>query len=516
VAASLRLALLLLPALSAAAENVSLLEAISRTLKQHPRLEVEREQVRIAQAAQLLSAGIFDTVFTAGAQQVRSNTPLAGLTRLQVEQGGLGGGSQATNSSTAGGGFSKLLRNGIQLSSSVSLARTTDNIVQRQGVNLSQVRFQLVLPLQRGRGREIVPAEETAAEIGTQAARLELNHTAASLIADTAARYWEAGAAKQNLEVLREAEERGALLVNNVRTLVDADRLPRAEMQQVQANLAGRAANRAAGEQRLVEALQALALALGTPVEELGRELDTPDPLPDGETATLPSMDNAAIDSWVRVALTRRADYLGLQKLQGAFDTRRQAAADGFRPQLDLRVGSGYSGLKEGRNPAQWLASPFGNVGGVDLTAAVEYSFPIHHSTARGQLEKATAQQRQNRLEAADLGRTIASGVQTGIGAYKASVIRVQRAREAVDASQAALDGEREKLRLGVGSVVDLLTVEDRLNSARAGLVEARLNFAVLLTRLRFATGTIVIPDQPAQTVQRDIFYRPPWEDPGA
>ena len=82
----------------------------------------------------------------------------------------------------------------------------------------------------------------------------------------------------------------------------------------------------------------------------------------------------------------------------------------------------------------------------------------------------------------------------------------MQQARIAVDVSQAALDGEREKLRLGAGSVVDVVTLEDRLTTARAAFVDAGLNYAVLLARLRFATGTIIEPDRMAQTVNREIF----------
>ena len=78
----------------------------------------------------------------------------------------------------------------------------------------------------------------------------------------------------------------------------------------------------------------------------------------------------------------------------------------------------------------------------------------------------------------------------------------------------AFVDLLREKLRLGAGSVVDLLTIEDRLTNARNAYVEAGLNFAALLARLRFSTGTLIEPHRLAQTVDRQIFYRPPWEDP--
>jgi outer membrane protein TolC len=62
----------------------------------------------------------------------------------------------------------------------------------------------------------------------------------------------------------------------------------------------------------------------------------------------------------------------------------------------------------------------------------------------------------------------------------------------AVQRFEEALAGEREKYRLGVGSIVDLLTVEDRLTVASALAVEAEANFAAALARLALVSGSIL------------------------
>lgn len=263
----------------------------------------------------------------------------------------------------------------------------------------------------RGRGRSIVAADEIAAEIEAQAALLDLNQTAATLIADTVSRYWEAAAARQSLEVATQAEERGQVFLDHVRTLIDADRLPRAELQQVLANVAGRAANRAAAEQRLIEATQALALATGTELEELKRNLDPADALPDAETASFQSMDTAAVNGWVSRSLLRRADYLSLRKTHGSLEVRRQAAADRLKPRLDLQFYTGYTGLKEGRRPDRQISSLFTRIGGVYMSAGFEYVLPLRNSAARGQLEQATAMARRKQFTAEDLARSIGSEI---------------------------------------------------------------------------------------------------------
>ena len=497
----------------AAEAQVTLMQSIESALARNPRLAVEREQVLMARSRILQASSLFDPQLGAQLQQARANVPLTGLQRFTVISSGLSESAQSSNQTTGLGSANVLLRSGLQLSSSLNLSRSTDNLAQRQGVNLSQLRFQAAIPLLRGRGRAIVAAEESAAGIETEASLYDLNHTASTLIADTASRYWELAAAELNVQVLQEAEDRGQVLVETVRTLIEADRMPRAELQQVLANLATRIANRAAGEQRLTNAMQALELAMGLGVEELRRVLKTGDALPDGETARQPSMGDAELGAWIGRSLERRADYLNLRRRQGAIEVRQVAARDRLRPQLDLKFSTGYSGLNEGRRPDRLFHSPFTNAAGVDLSGGIEYNLPLGRHAARAQVDALVATSRQNQYSTQDLGRSIASSVLAAVAAYRSAIIRAQQARQSVDASRAALDGEREKLRLGVGSVVDLLTIEDRLNQARSAYIDATLNYAVLLTRIRFATGTFIDPQQSSHTVSPSIFLRPPWED---
>jgi outer membrane protein TolC len=90
------------------------------------------------------------------------------------------------------------------------------------------------------------------------------------------------------------------------------------------------------------------------------------------------------------------------------------------------------------------------------------------------------------------------------------AALQLQRVQQAVAASQAALEGEREKYRLGVGQIVDVLTMEDRLTTAEQNQVTAELGYALALTQLRFATGSIVEPDKTVQSVDRDVFFNVP------
>jgi len=96
------------------------------------------------------------------------------------------------------------------------------------------------------------------------------------------------------------------------------------------------------------------------------------------------------------------------------------------------------------------------------------------------------------------------------LNAVRNTAAAVAQAREAVKSFQAALQGEREKFSLGSSSVVDVLTIEDRLTTALTNQVSAELAYALALAQLRSATGTIVEPDKPVQSVNRDVFVNLP------
>ena len=123
---------------------------------------------------------------------------------------------------------------------------------------------------------------------------------------------------------------------------------------------------------------------------------------------------------------------------------------------------------------------------------------------------RAQSSVRQAELRTLQTSQTIMASVVTAVAGVRNAALQLQRAREAVASSQAALDGEREKYRLGVGQLVDVLTMEDRLTTAEQNQVTAELGYALALTQLRFATGSIVEPDKAVQSVDHEVFLTVP------
>jgi len=492
------------------APTLGLIEALQSTLSNQPALHIEEEQVVTTRAFLRQSHGPFDTVLGTTLAQNRINSPLTLLTQQQNSAVGIFTNNQVSNVTTLDIGATKEYRNGITISPSFLETRTTDNINDTGGINLTTLGFQVDVPLLRGRGRNVVAAAETAAGIEVEATLLDLNQTISGLLSDTVSSYWNAVGAARNLKVAQESEDRGKVYVDNVQTLITAGRVPEAEIHQVKANLAARSAARVAAEQSLIAACQQLALAMGMNTDQMAGVGIPADDFPLDDAQVLGVLDSHSVQQFFDLALARRADYLAARKRETEQKTLVTPARNSILPQVNLNLSTGYSSLSEGTGVVSFLDATGRAPHGPDVGVGVTFQFPPSNNAAIGALMLAQSNLHQAELHTLQKSQSIMAAVVTAVGGVRNAALQLQRAREAVAASQAALEGEREKYRLGVGQLVDVLTIEDRLTTAEQAQVSAELGYALALAQLRFATGSIVEPEKAVQSVDRDIFYTVP------
>jgi outer membrane protein TolC len=485
--------------------TLTLQEALESTLREHPQGRIGEQQVVASRGVQREASGIFDPVISSGMQQTFAPTPLS--TAQQVANGG-GPNSAETNLTVFNASATTLYRNGIAAGPVIELDRTRDTVLNAAGINQSRLAYQLTIPLLRNKGPEVVAAQEISAGVQVEASQLDLNQTFTDLLTNTAVSYWELVGAIRMLGVAFSSEQRGQMLFENVSDLIRAEHTPRNDINQVRANLADRIAGRIAAGQQVVAARLQLALAMGLPPEGIASLADPAEDLP--EAIGAPADDSATVRRYIELALSQRADYLAARKRVEAARTLLAQAKNGLLPSVDLTLSSGYSGLRQGVYPTSYLTSLIHGVHGADAMAGVSYQFAPRNIAAAGRLAQTEASIRQAELRAADIARSIAAGVVVALAGVRNAGMRLEKAGESVTAFQAALDGEREKYRLGFGSLVDILTTEDRLTSALAVQVQARLDAAVQLAQLRQATGTLVAPGAAAPRADRQAFLTLP------
>jgi outer membrane protein TolC len=473
-------------------------------LASYPSLQIQQEQVNISRGLLRLASAPFDPVTSAGFSSHRQYTPLASYQRFSPDID-----SSINNTAIWNVAATKLLRNGISLGPNVELDRITDNISQRKGVNTSRMGFQVTIPLLRGRGAPVVAAGEIAARNELSATLLDLNHLVAEVLSVAALSYWNFLAAARNVSVAVQAEERGKALAESTRLLIEGDRTPRSDLLNTMANLSDRRAALIFAEAQLTTARQQLALRTGLDPATIPGSSMPIDDFPDTSRPGI-TLPTGSVDAWIRSATLHRADLLAAQQRETEQRVLQVQAKDGFRPQLDLSLNFSSSGLHEGRQPQQSLAALGTGVEGLNAGFSLVYRFPRRWDDATGRAMVAQASVRQSELHSEDLKRTIASAVVVAYENMRTALLQIAQAREAVDSYSRSLEAEREKLRVGVGSIINVFTVEDRWNAAFKTLIAAQAEYASSVAQFRLATGTLIVARQSVQQIDADLFLRPP------
>lgn len=485
-----------------AQDGIGLADVVRLTLEQNYTIRIQDEQTRISEGSVLAAAGAFDPLFNASLVGGYEETP---FTQAQRQ---LTGSSFSKNSLTTYRlGLSKRFRSGLILSPGVEVVRTQALGTGMPAVIQTRASLLFRVPLLRGRGANASAARFDAARDQLSASQLTLQHTTAASLLEAVYAYWNYLAARKRLDVLIETETRARGLLTDTRALVEGGERPAADLDQLQANLADKITARINGEQQLYEARQALGLALGLPFEQFDRIPEPFEEFPgvEGEAVSLPERETLT-----KYALEHRRDLRSARKAEEAALRLFKAYRSEARPQFDLQVDLGYTGLSE-NGAFQAYLPPLGqnDVGSPSASVSLVYSLPTGNRSAQGLRLQQEATYAQRRMVADDLMRKISSGVAVAGEALRRSASELSRAHEAVALYRTAVEHEKKKLRLGMSTLFDVTLVEDRMTNALLAEVNAQVRYARALGRLRFETGTLLVEDGGVEAQVRALTSLP-------
>ena len=230
------LVLLCLPAEASDTDRtVTLMEAVRSSLAHHTSIAIQQTRIDASKGAVQVAASDFQSKYQASLTAAKAD-PLA--------------------SSTSPNGMeftaTRQLRSGVSVTETVGAAPSG----KQMGVTLD-------MPLLRGNRENASAYRERAAISERDAALLDMTQTASMAAARAAAAYWGVRAAVEAQSLADRAEATAAKLIRDSEVLVAADRIPAANLIQMQAELAGRAALSISARQRVSAAWTELALAMG-------------------------------------------------------------------------------------------------------------------------------------------------------------------------------------------------------------------------------------------------------------
>jgi len=476
--------------------SLSLVDAVRLTLEKNPNIQLQQKQTEISAGIVQQEKGEFDLSITANVVQGVTHTP---RTEFDLDPGfNLGEGDadktiKVDDTSQYRIGLSKPTRFGTRFTAGAEVTRFNDNLNQEIASNRGLIFFSVNTPLLKGAGRKAAGAAEKAAKYNNEAELLMLIHTTADSILKTVSSYWDCIQAQRVYQILEERKTRAAKLVDDIKRIVDADELPKAELDQVRADSSEKQSESINAFQNFLVARQQLGLTIGLPLENL-----TGFPIPNLEDS-IPEpnleQDISYISQlpYLQGSLSRRTDYHALMKIQKSVETLLKAARRNLLPRLDFNLQFSYAGLEEGSQSRSLFRSlDPSDLVGLSALGILSMDWPFGRNKAKGNLKRLEAVHQQSFIRLQDLSRQVFSEILVAGEELKSTAKAFQKAKEANEMFENAVGNEEKKLKLGVSTLIDLIATEDRFTSSKINVLGAQIRYTKALVKLRFATGTLL------------------------
>ena len=324
-------------------------------------------------------------------------------------------------------------------------------------------------PLIKGFGANINKTSIKIARLQEQQNVFQLKSTLIDTITRAVIDYRSLVQAQEELKIQEQALESSKRQLEITQAFIDAGRRARIDLISNETSVANREVNLLGAQNRLqgaeLQLLETLDLQQGIKLIAL----DTPKV----ETSALPSLDES-----LALAFANNPNYLSTVLDINIAQLNLSLAEDNRRWNLSLNV-SYDSDINTVRDDF----SEF--IGSLNLNREFPGNLRLERDVTRSQV---ALQQNQNNLAEAETSLKIQ--VQNAVREVNFRFQEVEQARRATQLSEQQLENEREKLRLGRGSIIDSIRFEDDLVNAANRELNAIIAYFNALTRLEQTVGT--------------------------
>ena len=482
-------------------EPIGLKEAALLTLKNSPSIKQLKLQLQSSQAALQITRGSFD-INASLIASANENRPTLNSSGLYAD----------IDSHNLTGSLSKMFRTGIVSSLSVTLGRMDPRYVPGfDTTNTSNANLNLVFPLLKGRGRggSAAAVAETAAQLNSEATQLDYYHNLSQILLSTINAYWDYQAAVVNLGFQQTSEQRVQKLLSEVKGL----KAKEADVSRLKGYYSDKRRNTIEAVEQVNTARSALAIVMGLPAEQVANLGEPVEEFSLDWDPILNQLEQQPMeDKWVATAIERRLDVQAQKLRQQASAIQLAKARQDLQPQLDLGLNLGYNGQELGNDFNNYFDSLAGDERGTTTSATLTLSYPLGNNIAKGSLDIADVTHQSAVITTNNQIRT--TSVQVGVDAG----IVMRRLQESVEAKKAvesyfpAYEQSYRRLLESPSTLFVLIDVEEKLTEAFVNQVNTLQELGKAIAKLRFETGTILVPGDEENLILANMTTLPNME----
>jgi outer membrane protein TolC len=487
--------------------SITLEGVLRRALTANPNVVFQGIQVLAEEGNVQQALGAYETEANLGFSREGGRRPLrkqdvdtfatAGLPETRADR---------INNAEYRAGVTRTLRSGVELDAAATVNSTASTLSEASSTptprqTTAGLRFGIRVPLLRNAGGVQNATALKAREIEHDASIEDLLQTSSTTALAVVQAYWELTARQLRAKILKESEQHASDLVTEIEKLVAVDQIPGAELDLAQASAGEKRASRIAEEQ----ALQAAWNNLGRLLQS-----DTVDDVLDAalKMDSLPELDQRAADfanrmqSKYRDALEKRADVRAARLREQAALIQVRAAEDTLKAQFDFVGALNTNGLAEGTSAPRFdMSRPFPT-----LNIGVQMRMPLESTAARGLVTSRLSAHRQALVRLQEAEGNVGSALTTATSSLRRIVSRHEDTVAAVLRYEQAVKNEYIKRKLGLATLIDVINVQDRLDSARLQLLQQRQEYASGIAQILFDAGELVGRDAESYRIDTAIL----------
>ncbi len=472
----------------------SLRDAIMAALENNVDIELERQNVRMAQFDITAAEGFYDYTTTSrllyNAVQ-RPNTFRFTGTALDT-----------TTSNTLNFDFGA--RKNFEKWGSIATADFTNSRATSNTANFSPLyqpvlSFNITQPIKRN-----FRIDSTRRQIRIAKRQLDLNDVifrqrAIEIISRVQQAYWNLALAIRDEAIQLDAVKLAETQLSQNQRQVEVGTLAPIDVVQSATVLETRRQQVYQAMEQISQAENALkALVVSGPSDELWKTRIDPTEAFDVKPITLP------LDDAVRLAESNRPEMHQFKFQREINKTNVEFFANQTKPQIDL-VGNysivGVGGQANAGVPATQLFDKFvGNYGtGLKnllkqsfptISFGVQFSFPLRNRTALANLGRAKEQERQLSLQERRLVQNIQLEVRNAVQSVEIAKLRIEAARAASEYARQQLEGEQKRFAAGLSTTFFVLQRQTDLTQTRGTELRALADYNKAVATLQSVMGT--------------------------
>ncbi|WP_367393041.1 TolC family protein [Lewinella sp. LCG006] len=372
--------------------------------------------------------------------------------------------------------------------------------------NTTTTSLSITQPLLRGRGRDIVTANEEVAELNLAQQQQNAHFVISGQVLTTVNAYWQYFSATESLKIYQDNEERVMAVLDMTKELVNADKKPAGDLTQIQADVLDKERQTILAAQNVYSAQQNLGRSIGLETSE-SQEIGLP-------LSNFPRLDEGqevpSLESLLTLARAHRADLKALEKSLEVQQLQVRVAENNIKQQLNLRAFSSYGGAAMGNGVDRFLTA-LGNYEGrnYQIGVGMEYIFPINNNQAEAALLNAQLTYADQETYQKDQIRNIELNVSIAYNNYLNSIDALKKSSESLAYYEEVFTNEQYKFQNGLTTLLNLILLQERLTFAQLDYIKSQQQYAMAISNLRYETGTLYPSDAPVG-FDEEVFYTLP------